>query len=54
MQDRHVQGKAAALDVQLDGGHIMLLGFRPEWRGQSFGTFKVLFNAALNVRGASQ
>jgi len=24
-------------------------GFRPEWRGQPFGTFKVLFNAVLNV-----
>jgi hypothetical protein len=36
--------------VQLDAGHVVLPGFRPEWRGQSFGTFTVLFNAALNVR----
>ena len=45
-----LHGKAAALDVQLDAGHVVLIGFRPEWRGQSFGTFRVLFNAALYVR----
>ena len=45
--ERHLNGQAAALDVQLDAGHVVLIGFRPEWRGQPFGTFKVLFNAAL-------
>ena len=32
---------------ELDSGHVVLLGFRPQWRGQPFGTFRVLFNAAL-------
>jgi zinc carboxypeptidase len=45
-----LHGKAAALDVQLDAGHVVLLGFRPEWRGQPFGTFRVLLNAALYAR----
>jgi hypothetical protein len=47
--EKHMNGKAAALDVQLDKGHVVLLGFRPEWRGQPFGTFKVLFNAVLSA-----
>jgi len=48
--EKFVQGKAAALDVQLDAGHIVLIGFRPQWRGQPFGTFRVLFNAAISAR----
>ena len=48
--EKYLHGKAAALDVQLGDGHVVLLGFRPEWRGQPFGTFRVLFNAALFTR----
>jgi 2-keto-4-pentenoate hydratase len=47
--EKYLAGKAAAVDVPLESGHIILLGFRPEWRGQPFGTFRVLFNAVLNV-----
>ncbi len=39
--------KAAGLDVTLGKGHVVLLGFRPQWRGQPFGTFKTFFNAVL-------
>jgi zinc carboxypeptidase len=46
--EKYMNGKSAALDVQLDSGHVVLLGFRPEWRGQPFGTFKVIFNALLS------
>lgn len=45
--EEHLQGMASALDVQHGKGHVVLLGLRPQWRGQSFGTFRMLFNALL-------
>ena len=48
--EKYLHGKAAALDVEFDKGHVVLLGFRPEWRAQPFGTFRVVFNAALYGR----
>jgi hypothetical protein len=40
-----LEGKAAALDVNYGTGHIILLGFRPQWRGQSHGAYKFFMNA---------
>lgn len=39
-----IAGKAAALRVDYGKGHIYLYGFKPEWRGQAHGTYKLLFN----------
>ena len=48
--EKYLQGHAAALDVKHDRGHVVLIGFRPQWRGQPFGTFRVMFNAAFYGR----
>ncbi|HEX5068569.1 MAG TPA: M14 family zinc carboxypeptidase [Vicinamibacterales bacterium] len=40
-----IQGKAAAIDAEVGQGHVLLLGFRPQWRGQPFGSFRIFFNA---------
>ena len=45
--EKYIQGYAAALDVKHDRGHVVLIGFRPQWRGQPFGTFRVVFNSVL-------
>ncbi len=45
--EEHVQGFAAAMEVYHGDGRVVLLGLRPQWRGQPFGTFKILFNSAL-------
>src|SRR6185437_17092575 len=42
-----MQGFAAALDVKHDNGHVVLIAFQPEWRGQSTGTFRTVFNSIL-------
>ena len=40
-----IQGKVAALDANVGRGHVIILGFRAQWRGQSHATYKFLFNA---------
>ena len=45
--EEHVQGYAAGVNVRHGDGNVVLLGFRPQWRGQTFATFKILFNAVL-------
>jgi hypothetical protein len=38
-------GRAAMVDVQRGRGHVVLFGFRPQYRGQSMSTFPLLWNA---------
>jgi hypothetical protein len=45
--EEYLQGYAAALEVKHGDGRVVLLGMRPQWRAQPFGSFRVLFNAAM-------
>jgi hypothetical protein len=54
LHPERIEGKAAALEVQYGKGRIYLLGFRPQWRGQSHGTYKFFFNAIYESQGLSK
>lgn len=45
--EKHIAGKSALVDARLGRGHVLLFGMRPQYRAQSYLTFKLLFNALV-------
>jgi hypothetical protein len=43
--ERVVLGKPIAVEARLGQGRVLLYGFRPQFRGQPYGTFKLVLNA---------
>ena len=43
-----LSNRAAAVDVPLGKGHIVMFALRPFWRWQTHGTYMLAFNAILN------
>jgi hypothetical protein len=42
--------KPAVIDVSVGKGHVVYFAINPMWRYETFGSFGLLFNAALNYR----
>ncbi len=43
-----LQNKAAVVDVPVGKGHVLFFAINPMWRHQTWGSYMLLFNAALN------
>jgi hypothetical protein len=45
--ESRIAGKTALVDARIGSGHVVLFGMRPQYRAQSYLTFKLFFNALV-------
>lgn len=45
--EKVIAGHAAMIDAPMGSGHVVLFGMRPQYRAQSYLTFKMFFNALV-------
>jgi Zinc carboxypeptidase len=45
--EKYLAGKASLVEAQVGAGHVVLFGMRPQYRAQSYQTFKILLNSFL-------
>jgi hypothetical protein len=46
--EKRIAGKGGMIEADYGKGRVVLIGFRPQHRSQTHGTFKLFFNALLN------
>ncbi len=48
--EKYLANRAALVDAPLGSGRVILFGMRPQYRAQSYQTFKLFFNALVFPR----